>query len=63
MLMSNEEIINRLHIDLNELLDQRKDYDEDDGFYEYLCGTIDRTQLVLGLLGMPEDEIPTDDEE
>jgi hypothetical protein len=59
----NEAIVNRLLSDLNELLDQRKEHDQDDSFYDYLCGSIDRTQLVLGLLGVSEDEIPTDDED
>jgi hypothetical protein len=59
----NEAIVNRLLSDLNELLDQRREYPEDDSFYDYLCGSIDRTQLVLGLLGVPQDEIPTDEED
>lgn len=63
--MSNEAIINHLLSDLNELIDQRKEFEENDldGFYDYLGGTIDRTQMVLGLLGVPLNEIPQEDEE
>ena len=63
--MNNESIINHLLSDLNELIDQRKEFEENDldGFYDYLGGTIDRTQMVLGLLGVPLNEIPQEDEE
>ena len=63
--MTNEAIINHLLSDLNELIDQRKEFEENDldGFYDYLGGTIDRTQMFLGLLGVPLSEIPQEDEE
>lgn len=61
MLMSNEAIINRLILDLEELIPQQKDYDFSvDGYGDYVMGVIERTQSVLRMLGVPEDKIPND---
>lgn len=58
--MSNEAIINRLIIDLEELIPQRESLDINDSFGDYLQGIIERTQIVLGMMGVPENEIPND---
>ena len=60
MLMSNEAIINRLIVDLEELIPQQQALDINDSFGDYLGGVIERTQVVLGMMGVPEDQIPTD---
>lgn len=61
MLMSNEAIINRLILDLEELIPQQKDYDFSvDGYGDYVMGVIERTQSVLRMMGVPEDQIPND---
>ena len=60
MKFSNEQIINRLIIDLEELIPQRETLDINDSFGDYLSGVIERTQVVLGMMGVPEDQIPTD---
>ena len=58
--MTNEAIINRLIIDLEELIPQRESLDINDSFGDYLQGIIERTQIVLGMLGVPQEQIPSD---
>lgn len=59
--MSNEAIVNRLITDLEELIPQQKDYDfSADGYGDYVMGVIERSQTVLRMMGVPEDEIPND---
>jgi len=58
--MTNEAIINRLIIDLEELIPQRESLDINDSFGDYLQGIIERTQIILGMLGVPEEQIPSD---
>lgn len=59
--MTNEAIINRLIIDLEELIPQQKDYDFSvDGYGDYVMGVIERSQTVLRMMGVPEDKIPND---
>ncbi len=59
--MSNEAIVNRLIIDLEELIPQQKDYDFSvDGYGDYVMGVIERSQSVLRMMGVPEEQIPTD---
>lgn len=56
--MSNEAIINRLTIDVEELLSQQGDFDINDPFGDYVMGVIERSQTVLRMMGVPEDKIP-----
>ncbi len=58
--MTNEQIIDYLISDLKDLI-PLKDEDHDEmGFVDYLEGTIGRSQTVLRMLGVPEEQIPSD---
>jgi hypothetical protein len=61
--MSNEDIIDYLIADIKELIEQKVGTDENDSFYDYLSGVIDRSASVLRMLGITEDEIPTERED
>lgn len=58
--MTNQEIIDYLIKDIQELIPQREVLDINDGFGDFLDGIIGRSQAVLGMMGVPENEIPSD---
>lgn len=58
--MTNEDIITSLIEDLKELIPQQLGLDINDNFSDYLGGVIDRSQTVLRMMGVPENEIPND---
>lgn len=58
--MSNEAIINRLTVDIEDLLNQRDEFDINDPFGDYLMGVIERSQTVLRMMGVDESLIPND---
>lgn len=62
MTKTNEEIIDYLIADIHELIGTREQFvsDDLDGFYDYLSGIIDRSQTILRMMGVPENEIPND---
>ena len=59
---TNEEIIDYLIADIHELIGTREQFvtDDLDGFYDYLSGIIERSQTILRMMGVPEDQIPND---
>jgi hypothetical protein len=57
---TNDEIVSYLIADLNELIPQRETLDVNDSFGDFLEGIIGRSQSVLRMMGVPEDQIPTD---
>jgi hypothetical protein len=59
-MMSNEAIINRLIIDLEELIPELDTLSINDPMGDYIQGVIERTQTVLRMMGVPEERIPTD---
>jgi hypothetical protein len=60
LMMSNEQIVSYLISDVEELIPQREALDINDSFGDYLEGLINRSQSVLRMMGVPEDQIPTD---
>ena len=58
--MTNEQIIDFLISDLNELIPLSKEDHDEMGFVDYLEGIIGRSQTILRMMGMPEDQIPSD---
>ena len=58
--MTNEAIINYLLSDTATFIDEMEGLDVNDSFGDYLQGLIDRSQSVLRMMGVPEDQIPTD---
>jgi hypothetical protein len=57
---TNDEIVSYLIADLNELIPQRETLDVNDSFGDFLEGIIGRSQSVLKMMGVPDDQIPTD---
>jgi hypothetical protein len=59
---TNQEIIDYLIADIHELIGTREQFvtDDLDGFYDYLSGIIERSQTILRMMGVPEDQIPND---
>lgn len=55
-----EQIVNYLVGELPELIAERETLDINDGFGDYLSGIIERSQTILRMLGVPENEIPND---
>jgi hypothetical protein len=57
-----EQIVNYLIGDITEMIETKKEFDENDldGYYDYLSGVIDRSQTILRMLGIPEELIPTE---
>lgn len=58
-----EQIINYLTADISELIQVREEqFSENDldGYYDYLSGVIDRSQTILRMFGIPEEQIPND---
>ncbi len=58
--MTNEEIINYLISDTATFIDEKEGLDINDSFGDYLEGLISRSQTVLRMMGVPEEQIPTD---
>jgi len=58
--MTNEEIINYLLSDTATFIDEMEGLDINDSFGDYLQGLINRSQSVLRMMGVPEEQIPTD---
>jgi hypothetical protein len=57
---TNEQIIDYLITDSAALIKEREGLDINDNFGDYLEGLIGRSQSVLRMMGVPEDQIPTD---
>ena len=57
-----EQIVNYLIGDITEMIETRKELNENDldGYYDYLSGIIDRSQTILRMFGIPEELIPTE---
>jgi hypothetical protein len=58
--MTNEQIIDYLMKDIPALLEEKEPLDINDGFGDYLEGIISRSQTILRMMGVPEDQIPSD---
>jgi len=58
--MTNQEIIDYLKTDILDLMIQQNELDINDNFSDYLSGIIERSQSVLRMMGVPENEIPND---
>ncbi len=58
--MTNEAIINYLLSDTAMFIDEKEGLDINDSFGDYLEGLINRSQSVLRMMGVPEEQIPTD---
>lgn len=59
-IMTNEQIIDYLKTDIVDLLALKEEDHDEMGFIDYLEGTIGRSQTVLRMMGVPEDQIPND---
>lgn len=55
-----EQIVDYLITDIKDLLAEKEQYDINDNFVDYLEGIIGRSQTVLRMMGVPENEIPND---
>lgn len=58
--MTNQEIIDFLISDTALFIGEKEDLDINDSFGDYLEGLINRSQSVLRMMGVPEDQIPND---
>lgn len=58
--MKNDEIIDYLKTDIVDLMNQQGEFDINDPFGDYLMGVIERSQTVLRMMGVPEEQIPND---
>jgi hypothetical protein len=58
--MTNEQIIDYLMADIPEMIATREPLDINDNFGDYLEGIISRSQTILRMFGIPEDQIPND---
>jgi hypothetical protein len=58
--MTNAEIIDFLISDTQLFINERIGLDVNDNFGDYLEGLINRSQSVLRMMGVPEDQIPSD---
>lgn len=58
--MTNQQIIDYLMNDIPALLEEKEPLDINDGFGDYLEGIITRSQTILRMMGVPEDQIPSD---
>lgn len=57
---TNEQIIDYLTSDIIALLGEKDGLDINDPFGDYLEGIISRSQTVLRMMGVPEENIPSD---
>ncbi len=58
--MTNQEIIDFLISDTVLFIGEKEGLDINDSFGDYLEGLINRSQSVLRMMGVPEEQIPTD---
>jgi hypothetical protein len=58
--MTNQEIIDFLTNDINIFVEEKMCLDINDSFGDYLEGIINRSQSVLRMMGVPEEQIPND---
>lgn len=58
--MTNQEIIDFLISDTALFISEKDGLDINDGFGDYLEGLISRSQTVLRMMGVPEEQIPND---
>lgn len=58
--MTNDQIIDYLKNDIIGLLEEKDGYDINDPFADYLEGIIGRSQTVLRMMGVNEEDIPSD---
>lgn len=58
--MTNEQIIDFLMSDTQLFIEEKQGLDINDSFGDYLEGLINRSQSVLRMMGVPENEIPND---
>jgi hypothetical protein len=58
--MTNQEIIDYLIRDTQVFIEEKEGLDINDNFGDYLEGLISRSQSVLRMMGVPEEQIPTD---
>jgi len=58
--MTNQEIIDFLISDTALFIGEKEGLDINDSFGDYLEGLINRSQSVLRMMGVPEEQIPTD---
>ena len=49
--MSNLTLATQLVAEMVELIEDRKGYDENEGFFDYLSGCIDTRGVIVGRLG------------
>lgn len=55
-----EQIIDYLLSDIPPLIEEKELYDINDPFVDYLEGVISRSQTILRMFGVPEEQIPND---
>ena len=56
-----EQIINYLIGEIPELIElQQQHFGDSDGYADYLAGVIERSQTILRMFGVPEEQIPND---
>jgi hypothetical protein len=58
--MTNQQIIDYLIMDTKVFIKEKEGLDINDNFGDYLEGLIGRSQSVLRMMGVPEDQIPND---
>jgi hypothetical protein len=58
--LTNEQIIDYLISDTATFIKEREGLDINDSFGDYLEGLIGRSQSVLRMMGVPEEQIPSD---
>lgn len=58
--LTNEQIIDYLISDTAAFIQEREGLDINDSFGDYLEGLIGRSQSVLRMMGVPEEQIPSD---
>lgn len=58
--MTNEQIIDFLISDTQLFINEKEGLDINDSFGDYLEGLINRSQSVLRMMGVPEENIPND---
>jgi hypothetical protein len=60
MAMTNDEIIDFLISDTQLFIQEKMGLDINDSFGDYLEGLVNRSQSVLRMMGVPDEQIPTD---
>ena len=58
--MTNKQIIDFLISDTQLFINEKEGLDINDSFGDYLEGLINRSQSVLRMMGVPEEQIPND---